>query len=159
MFQNGYKKEARNAALKILNGMYEVFKNPEFGGIWEAYSPEEYKPATTENGGLCKPEFVGWGGLLPIPALIEIVLGINLNVPENTVTLDISADEYGGIKNLDFGGGKISVICREYDPENGKCVIETEAEKEFTLKVKTDLSQNETVLIVDEARRFYDLIL
>ena len=52
-----------------------------------------------------------------------------------------------------------AVICREYDPENGKCVIETEAEKKFTLKVKTDLSQNETVLIVDEARLFYDLIL
>ncbi len=157
MFQNGYKKEARNAALKILNGMYEVFKNPEFGGIWEAYSPEEYKPATTENGELCKPEFVGWGGLLPIPALIEIVLGINLNVPENTVTLDISADEYGGIRNLDFGGEKISVICREYDPENGRCVIETEAEKEFTLKLKTDFSQKETALTVEIGKHLYNL--
>lgn len=145
MFQNEYKKEARNAALKILNGMYEVFKNPEFGGIWEAYSPEEYKPATTENGELCKPEFVGWGGLLPIPALIEIVLGINLNLPENTVTLDISADEYGGIRNLVFGG------------ENGKCVIETEAEKEFTLKLKTNFSQKETSLTVEIGKHLYNL--
>lgn len=85
MFQNEYKKEARNAALKILNGMYEVFKNPE------------------------------------------------------------------------FGGGKISVICREYDPGNGKCIIETEAEKEFTLKVKTDFSQKETALTVEIGKHLYNL--
>ena len=94
---------------------------------------------------------------MPIPALIEIVLGINLNVPENTVTLDISADEYGGIRNLDFGGEKISVICREYDPENGRCVIETEAEKEFTLKLKTDFSQMETALTVEIGKHLYNL--
>lgn len=79
------------------------------------------------------------------------------HVPENTVTLDISADEYGGIKNLDFGGEKISVICREYDPENGKCVIETEAEKEFTLKIKTDFSQSESTITVEKGKHFYKL--
>lgn len=130
--------------------------------VWAPKGKEDYVTDgpfmyRTESGGLCKPEFVGWGGLLPIPALIETVLGINVNVPENTVTLDISADEYGGIKNLDFGGGKISVICREYDPENGKYVIETGAEKEFTLRVRTELSQKETALTVEIGKHLYNL--
>lgn len=57
----------------------------------------------------------------------------------------------------DFDGGKISVICREYDPENGRCVIETEAEKEFTLKLKTDFSQKETALTVEIGKHLYNL--
>lgn len=133
------------------------FSKPEFGGIWEAYSPEEYKPATTENGELCKPEFVGWGGLLPIPALIEIVLGINLNVPENTVTLDISADEYGGIKNLDFGGEKFRSYAENMTPKTVNAWFETEAEKEFTLKIKTDFSQSENTITVEKGKHFYKL--
>lgn len=68
MFQNGYKKEARNAALKILNGMYEVFKNPEFGGIWEAYSPEEYKPALPKTANFASRSLWVGADFCPIPA-------------------------------------------------------------------------------------------
>ena len=60
LFQNGYKKEAREASEKFLNVIAEA------GGIWECYSPEQNRAATREDGSTVRPDFVGWGGLFPI---------------------------------------------------------------------------------------------
>ena len=135
--ETGHRELAREAAYKFLTAVCEVDSNPAFGGIWECYAPEAYRPATTEEGGLVRAEFVGWGGLAPITLLIENIIGLDFNASENTVTFNLHAREKCGLENMDFGGNKISVVCTEYQPFRGKTVIETEAEKPFTLVVNT----------------------
>lgn len=147
MCQNGYVKEARAAALQILHGMQAVYENADFGGIWEAYSPEEYKPATLENGGLCQPEFVGWGGLMPITALIEIVVGINCNAPQNAITFRLLSKGDSGVENLHLGGQTVSVCCRGYDAETKSGALCVRAEKPFSLTVETQSGKTATLQI------------
>ena len=147
MYQNGYVKEARAAALQILHGMQAVYENADFGGIWEAYSPEEYKPATLENGGLCQPEFVGWGGLMPITALIEIVVGINCNAPQNAITFRLLSKGDSGVENLHLGGQTLSVCCRGYDAETESGTLCVRAEKPFSLTVETQSGKTATLQV------------
>ena len=147
MYQNGYVKEARAAALQILHGIQAVYENADFGGIWEAYSPEEYKPATLENGGLCQPEFVGWGGLMPITALIEIVVGINCNAPQNAITFRLLSKGDSGVENLHLGGQTLSVCCRGYDAETESSTLCVRAEKPFSLTVETQSGKTATLQV------------
>ena len=147
MYQNGYVKEARAAALQILHGIQAVYENADFGGIWEAYSPEEYKPATLENGGLCQPEFVGWGGLMPITALIEIVVGINCNAPQNAITFRLLSKGDSGVENLHLGGQTLSVCCRGYDAETESGTLCVRAEKSFSLTVETQSGKTATLQV------------
>lgn len=147
MYQNGYVKEARAAALQILHGIQAVYENADFGGIWEAYSPEEYKPATLENGGLCQPEFVGWGGLMPITALIEIVVGINCNAPQNAITFRLLSKGDSGVENLHLGGQTLSVCCRGYDAETESGTLCVRAEKPFSLTVETQSGKTATLQV------------
>lgn len=147
MYQNGYVKEARAAALQILHGIQAVYENADFGGIWEAYSPEEYKPATLENGGLCQPEFVGWGGLMPITALIEIVVGINCNAPQNAITFRLLSKSDSGVENLHLGGQTLSVCCRGYDAETESGTLCVRAEKPFSLTVETQSGKTATLQV------------
>lgn len=132
---HGLGEIAKNSAEKILSGMYQVYSSSEYGGIWETYSPEEYKPATTENGELCKSDFVGWGGLIPVTALIESVIGFKFNAPANTVEFNISGRGDIGIENMHFAGGKISIVVRGYDPSVGSGKLHISAEKPFVLKL------------------------
>lgn len=138
LYEAGYQKLARQAAMKFLDAMCKVAESPDWGGIWEAYAPESYAPSTDKVGEIVRADFVGWGGLAPIPVLIEYIIGLQVCAPQNTVSFTVYPDAVGGIRNLEFSGGKISVVCTEYVPEQGKSRIETEAEKPFTLLVKTE---------------------
>lgn len=120
LYENGYKKEAREASLKFLDVIEKT------GGIWECYSPEENEPATREEGIPVRPEFVGWGGLFPITVYIENIIGLSFNAPEKTVTFEISEDRKCGLENFLFCGKKLSIVY-----ENGKVNVKTEAP--FTL--------------------------
>ena len=133
----GYRELAREATVKVLEAMCAVEKNPAYGGIWECYAPEDHRPSTTEEGGLVRSEFVGWGGLAPITLLIENVIGLEFDASCNTVKFNLHAREKCGLENMIFNGNNISVVCTEYQPFRGKTVIETEAEKPFTLEVNT----------------------
>lgn len=133
---SGYRELAREAVVRVLNAMCAVEADPAYGSIWECYAPEDYRPSTTENGSLSRAEFVGWGGLAPITMLIENILGLEFNAPENKVTFNLDAREACGLKNMRFGDNLVSVVCTEYQPFRGRTIIETEAEKPFTLVVK-----------------------
>lgn len=114
LYENGYKKEAREAAQRFLDVMLKT------GGIWECYSPEENKPATRENGTTVRAEFVGWGGLFPITVFIENIIGLHFDAHNKTVAFDICEDKRHGIENMTFCGKKLSVV---YD--NKKVYIDT----------------------------------
>lgn len=142
--ENGYPELAREAAIRYLNAMTNVAENPAYGSIWEAYAPEGLRPATTESGTIVRANFVGWSGLAPITMLIEEIIGLRFNVPENTVTFRLFPDSLCGLRNVQFGEGRISVECTEYHPAMGQSIVHVEAEKPFTLIVRTNYAWEET---------------
>ncbi len=135
--QTGHKELAREAVVRILDAMCVVNKDPAYGNIWECYSPEAYRPATTEDGELVRAEFVGWGGLAPIALLIENIIGLDFDARENKVIFNLNTREKCGLENMIFNGNNISVVCTEYEPFKGRTTIETEAEKPFKLVINT----------------------
>ena len=135
--QNGYGALAREAAMKYLNAICNVNANPLYTSIWEAYAPEEYRPATTENGNICRADFVGWSGIAPITMLIENIIGIKPDAHNNTVRFDVPR-EACGIENMQFNGGVISVECTSYESLRGKTVIRVKTQKPIKLVVRTN---------------------
>ena len=117
--------------------MCRVDKDPAFGGIWENYAPEAYRPGTTEYGTFSRNDFVGWGGIAPITLLIENIIGMEFNAPENRVIFHLDACCECGIENMIFNGNNISVACTKYKPFKEQTEISVRAEKPFTLTVIT----------------------
>ncbi|MEM8601742.1 MAG: trehalase family glycosidase, partial [Bacteroidota bacterium] len=78
MDTTGHLDVAQRIAENHLDNVATVYD--ETGTFWESYAPEA---ATKSN--IARPEFVGWTGCGPIAALIEIVLGIQVDAPSNTV--------------------------------------------------------------------------
>ena len=103
----GYIKEARAAAVKILEHMALTYKEYEPHTVWECYSPSEHKPAfQTNDKSVVRRDFCGWSALGPISVFIEFVLGFyEINAFKKTVKWNLPEDrkEEIGIKNLRFG--------------------------------------------------------
>ncbi len=130
LYQNGYKKEARETAEKFLDVIEKT------GGIWECYNPEQNAPAKREDGSTVRKNFVGWGGLFPITVLIENIIGLHFDAQNKTVTFDLYEETKHGVENIEFCGSPVSIVY-----ENKKVYIKTEVE--FTLVIndkKIDIS-------------------
>lgn len=56
-------------------------------------------------------DFVGWGGIGPVANLIEYMLGFNIDAPANTITWNVRRAERHGLKNLQFNGFKVDLLC------------------------------------------------
>ena len=123
--ENGYRELARQIAARHLEVMTEV-ANGQFDSIWECYSPDEAAPATTPQGLMCRPDFVGWSGLGPIVMLVEDILGLDLRGIENALTWRLRERGRQGIEDFPFHGGTISLIAD---------VAEDDA---FTVEIESD---------------------
>ena len=124
---------ARDAAIRYLDAVCAVYQDPAYGTIWESYAPEAHLPSTTENGGLVRPDFVGWSGIAPITLLIENIIGLRFDAAENMVRFDLHG--VSGLRNMQFNGNVISVECTEFSAASGKSVLKVSAQKPFTLLV------------------------
>ena len=126
-------REAHVLALELLEHMYKTYVEFEPHTIWEAYSPEEYKPATNETGRpeFSRPDFCGWSALGPISMYIEQVLGFySIDAFTKTVKWNRPDDIEGeiGIKNLRFGNIKTDIVA------NGdQCLVTSN--QEYTLVI------------------------
>ena len=144
---NGCYALAREAAIKYLDGMCRVYREFDPHTIWECYAPEGFLPCYRKSGSLVRKDFVGWSGIGPITMLIENVIGLNLNAHENTVTFRPSSYKESGIEGLCFNGGYISVVLRDYHPEEGKGELFIKAEKPFRLELVTEDEQIQKIEI------------
>jgi len=146
MIVSGLKKHkrfsiARDIAYKHIDAMSKVFQSPVYSGIWEAYSPEFFMPATAKQDGvLVKNDFVGWSGLGPVAMLIENVLGFTFDSYSNTVFWHIANDCEHGIKNLKFNRKSVSFLCSKKE-EKRKIEVETDGNLNVVISVEgTDIS-------------------
>lgn len=105
----------------------------DYRTIWECYSAEFLTPATRwDDTFYSRQDFVGWSGLGPIAMLIENIIGINIDVPNNEIVWRINRTDKHGIKNLNFGDQKIELICT---PKNDVYEFVINCKSKFDLKI------------------------
>jgi hypothetical protein len=80
------------------------------------------------------PEFVGWGGVGPIANLIEYVLGIDLNVPRNTIVWHLHRTERHGLQHLKIGDFYVNLLCDERAGTDAPCHLTVTSGGAFTLQ-------------------------
>jgi glycogen debranching enzyme len=122
--RNGHGDVARRLAISHLDAMTEVFRSRDYPGIWEAYAPEAFRPATkkpviADDGSpiVLSPEtvvmanFVGWSGLGPIALLIEEIFGLEFDASRQRVRWNLETTGEHGLKDVRFNGGVVSLRC------------------------------------------------
>ncbi|MDR2903343.1 MAG: hypothetical protein LBU77_02380, partial [Clostridiales bacterium] len=146
---NGYDELAFQEALRHLNTLLKVYPNEYVndGGtlakntIWECYSPDYTRPNLVGdydigNGGdYVRSNFVGWSGTLVIGTLIENIIGVTLNAPENEIDWNMHLTESNGISNLFMADNDITLMAEERLSAASPVSINVIAEKAFTLNV------------------------
>jgi hypothetical protein len=75
---------------------------------------------------------VGWTGLAPIALLIENVLGFDIVGKDNLINWNIKRIDRHGIKNIQLGNQKVSLVFQIYD---NKPRITIKCEHPFKLHV------------------------
>ena len=123
---NGQAELARRASVNHVEQMTAVYQ--ETGTIWENYSAEYQKP-----GSQSKPNFIGFSGTGPIALLIEEILGIEVDAPNEVIRWWLYPTPEHGLRNLRFGGNKVDLLAQATD--DGDIVIQVKAERPLTLQV------------------------
>jgi hypothetical protein len=125
---NGHYDQAQTIARRYFDAVIETWQKQH--DITENLAPDT--PQACGVG-----QFVGWGGIAPVANLIEYIMGIDINVPQNTITWNISAIERHGLKNLKFGDFKVDFVCQQRTRPEDPCKIEVSSEGDFRLVVRT----------------------
>lgn len=108
---------ARTLAMKYLDHMAQVYTGfaarPKT--IWEAYSPEIAEPArcARESAQLAMHDFAGWTAIGPTAVLYECIIGLEADVPANTLLWDVGLARAHGIDNYPFGKGRVDLRAEE----------------------------------------------
>ena len=121
---------AREAGTRLLECMWETYRQVEPHTIWECYSPTAYEPARDKKGESVRPDFCGWSALGPISVFIEDVIGIKqADAFEKNLLCDFDKQPAGrvGVENYRFGDVVCSVIATEK-------TIEVSSNRPFTLQ-------------------------
>jgi len=152
--KQGRPEIARRLAVAHLEAMHKVFENSDYPGIWEAYAPGSFHPSTRKplltpkSDMMVRPDFVGWSGLGPIALLIEDILGFEFDAVENRIIWNLQTDGRHGIENLQFAGGRVSLIAAE--TTNGSRVVSVITEKPVTIRIRHDTTLTEQHLAPGE---------
>ncbi len=124
--EQGYAELAHKVAYNHIQNLYWVYR--ETNTLWE-----NYQPSNTKEGGHARPDFVGWTGCGPIATLIENIMGIHLNAPDNSITWELFLTEEHGINNLNFGSNNINLKCSDRSTEADGVEITVESKEAFDL--------------------------
>ncbi|HUS72046.1 MAG TPA: trehalase family glycosidase [Sedimentisphaerales bacterium] len=123
----GYTDLAHEIALNHLHNVVEVYK--QTGTLWENYAPQ-----SVARGKPSKGDFVGWTGIGPIAFLIEYIIGIRANAPDNVIIWHINTTKRVGIENFWFGEKTISLVCEEAN-STGNRLVKVKSTGAFHLRI------------------------
>lgn len=134
----GYDNLAKKIAESHIQMMYRIYRNGFNGDhtIWECYAPESFRPSTKYGGQLVARDFMGWGGLGPIAMLIEDVIGIRTNAPDNELFWNLRLKGRNGIKNFHWGNHIVSLMATPSSKVSGFAEITVKTNSPFLLKVQ-----------------------
>ncbi len=121
----GYRAAVQDLAERYCAAMAAAYRKE--GTIRESIS-------TTMPIGGGQPEFVGWGGVGPIANLIEYVLGIDLNVPRNTIVWHVHRTERHGLQHLKIGNFYVDLLCDERAAMDAPCHLTVTSGGTFALQ-------------------------
>jgi len=144
---NGYPEVARRLAIAHLKAMAAVHQSADYTGIWEAYAPDSFSPATKKPTIDCdgkspsvltadtvvKADFVGWSGLGPIAMLIEDVFGIEFDATGQRIAWNIETSGEHGIQDVHFNGGIVSLSSSGLSEANKPLSVQVTTDKPLTL--------------------------
>lgn len=146
--QYGYRELAFQEAVRHINALSDVYQAgayDRYGSflhtLWENYSSEYTWPGSTEGANTepSRTNFVGWTGALAIGSMVEDVLGVTLNAPENAVNWNLNLTEEHGISNLYMShngeANRISLMAAERISASSTVDITVTATRPFTLNV------------------------
>lgn len=125
MHEAGFHARGALATEAYLDAMKTVYQKT--GTVWENYAPEYIK-----QGNEAKGAFVGWSALGPISLLIESSIGIDIDVPVNTINWHIQRTDRHGVENLRWKESTVSLTC---ETKNGKATVYVDSETSFNLAV------------------------
>ncbi|MHB0939552.1 MAG: MGH1-like glycoside hydrolase domain-containing protein [Armatimonadota bacterium] len=130
---------AHEIAMRYLAAMARTYAGIEPHTVWECYCPEGDKPGLTPyTKTYVKPDFVGWTGAGPISMLIENIIGLDVNVPDRTVTWDIRLAEEHGVRGLRIGTGKADFRCRKRKNPAATASVEIRSDVVLTVRLRSD---------------------
>jgi Mannosylglycerate hydrolase MGH1-like glycoside hydrolase domain len=133
----GRGEEGRRIAALYLRGLAETYANVEPHTLWECNSPEAPAPGRKPfDRDWVKKDFVGWSALGPVAMLIENILGISLNAPQQSLTWEIQETGEHGIKQLALGKNRIDLHCAARESENSPALITAHAASACCLEVR-----------------------
>lgn len=146
----GYNDEAREVAISGLNGMYQTWVKT--GTLWENYDQENPgKPGEkARKGEICRTDFVGWSGVQPIAVLIETIIGIQTNAPENRIEWTLRMTEQHGLKNLKWGKNysqKVDLVAEARTDPDSPIIITVSSNEPFTLVVDAGFTKKEFTVV------------
>ncbi|NRA31504.1 MAG: hypothetical protein HRU11_14735 [Parvularculaceae bacterium] len=117
---------AYRVAMNHLENLWSVYKAT--GTLWENYAPEEAR-----RGNISRPEFVGWTGCGPIEALLETIIGVQVDANAQSIRWTSIRSDRHGVSHLRFGSNVVS-LC--FVPDD--VAIEVEAKSPFKLEFVRD---------------------
>ncbi len=106
------------------------------GTLWELYAPDAFAPGTRwDETYLGRQDFVGWTGLGPIAGLIELVLGLEADALDDTLTWHLGRTDHHGVLGYRFGDQLVDITARERDSVTSRVTLDVESTDAFTLVV------------------------
>jgi len=97
---------------------------------------------------MARDRFVGWGGLAPIALLIEYLIGIKADYPEETIRWDIRQLEAHGIERYPFGpDGMVDLKCAQRSSANERPRVTVHSNVPLTLILTYGKGKSETLRI------------
>lgn len=129
----GYDKLAFEEALRHLTSVTDVYR--ETGDLWENYSSEYLNRGSQSRG-----RFVGWTGCLTVGIIIEDIIGVRMNAPENVINWNMHLVEGYGIDNLYMKHNgevnRVSLFAKKRECAKDAVTFMVKADRAFTLNVK-----------------------
>ncbi|NDV60994.1 hypothetical protein G0Q06_00870 [Puniceicoccales bacterium CK1056] len=130
----GYTDAAREIAINGLEGMVATWR--ETGTLWENYDQEN----PGKRGERSRPDFVGWSGVQPIATLIETIIGIQTNAPENRIEWTLRMTEEHGARDLKWGPNymrEVDLVAESRTSTDSPVSLIISSNTPFTLVVDT----------------------
>lgn len=125
----GYDDFAAEAVEKHLKNMSDALMVT--GTIWENYAPE-----SPSRGNASAGNFVGWSGVGPIAMLIENVIGLRADAPNDRLRWRLRRTDRHGMRNFHFGDNpRITLIAEPRKEETDTVTILVSSDTSFTLSV------------------------